>query len=119
MDLSHITYVPKIARKGEPDAEGKVSEPKWTGHIVVRHFSFDERYDHLERIGALGKDDSRVKIMREVVKASEAHYVEVALARRDGAVAGSFADLGVCPELQDTRMEIAAAMLNGFDEGNG
>ena len=99
----------------------------WEGFVVLRLPTFDEKFDYLERLQVTVKDDGTVegdahqklKSVREMVKMSQAHYVEVSLKnKKTGEEVKSFDDIQYVEDLHSAMVEIAAMMLNGFKVGN-
>ena len=117
--MKTIKIVPAICKGGDAT---------WEGFIVLRLPTFDEKFEYVERLQVVVKDDgtvegdqaSKVKSVREMVKMSQGHYVEVDLkSKATGEVVKSFDDMQYIEDLHGTMVEIAGMMLNGFKVGNG
>lgn len=117
--MKTIKIVPAIC-KGENAA--------WEGCVVLRMPTFDEKFEYVERLQVIVKDDgtvegdqiSKVKSVREMVKMSKAHYVEIDLkSKSTGEIVKSFEEMQYVEDLHSTMVEVAGLMLNGFKVGNG
>lgn len=116
--MKSVKYIPE-ACKGE--------KPEFSGEVVVRPPSFDEKYEYLETSG-LDLDDSgnvhmpsgmgKIKLMRNLVKLSQKNYVSVSLKNNaTGEEYKSFEDLSSDPDCHNIMVEVASQMLNGFKLG--
>lgn len=106
----------------------KGDDATWEGSVTLRLPTFDEKFDYVERLQVTVKDDGTVegdqvqklKSVREMVKISKDHYIEVALkSKATGEDVKSFDDMQYVEELHGTLVEIAGMLLNGFKVGNG
>lgn len=106
----------------------KGDDATWEGFVVLRLPTFDEKFDYVERMQLAIKEDgtvegdqlAKLKSVREMVKVSKAHYVEVELkSKSTGEVVKSFDEMQYCEDLHGTMVELAAMILNGFKVGNG
>lgn len=100
----------------------------WEGFVVLRLPTFDEKFEYLERMQVNVKEDGTVEgntnqklhTVREMVKMSQSHYVEVSLKnKKTGEEVKSFDDMQYVEDLHGAMVEIAGMMLNGFKVGNG
>lgn len=116
--MKHVTYIPEVC-KGE--------NPTFSGTIILRPPTFDEKYELLEVSGIEIADDnsvkmpsgnSRLRLMRALVKASEKNYVTVSLKRlADGEEMKSFQDLSTAPDCHEILINVATELLHGFKMG--
>lgn len=103
-------------------------DSNWEGHVLMRPFTFDEKYDFIEAIGievsdtgdvGTGVKNSRVKQAREIVRSSEKNYVEVSLLNKvTSEKVESFSQMKNEPELHDTLVELGGILINGLKVGN-
>ena len=118
--MKQVTYVPSACKGDDATFEGSVT---------LRLPTFDEKYEYLERIGItiddegkvdLGDKKNRLRLMREMVKASSSHYLEVKLKNKaTGEELKSFEDMSYEPLAYPILTEVAPQLLNGFSVGNG
>lgn len=106
----------------------KGDDATWEGSVTLRLPTFDEKFEYVSRLQVAVKDDgtvegdqiSKIKSVREMVKMSKEHYVEVDLkSKTNGEIIKSFDEMQYVEELHGTMVEIAGLMLNGFKVGNG
>ena len=102
----------------------KVENAKWSGHVVMRLPSFDEKFELLESLnvkqngGEVEVDSNQIAMIRKMVAASQKFYVEVSLT--DGVeTVNSFDDMQYIEDMHQVLAEIAGKMMDGFKVGNG
>tara|TARA_R110000868_G_scaffold132464_1_gene343568 strand:- start:7 stop:357 length:351 start_codon:yes stop_codon:yes gene_type:complete len=113
-----IKIIPEIC-KGEA--------AKWSGFVVLKMPSFDERYELFENLNIKVGEDGQaevskndgIKTMRDMVKMSKKLYVELELKHVDGEEIKSFDDMQYCEDLHPVMIEVASKMMHGFKVGNG
>lgn len=117
--MKTIKVIPAICK-----GEGATYE----GSVTLRLPTFDERFEYVERLQMTVKDDgsleakemNKLRSVREMVKISKDHYLEVDLkCKATGEVVKSFDDMQYVEELHNSMVEIAGMLLNGFKVGNG
>lgn len=117
--MKTVSFVPSVCK-----GDGATFE----GSIVVRFPTFDEKFDYIEQLQVVVNDDgsvegdqkAKLKSIREMVKLSAKHYVEVSLKRKaDGEEFKSFDDMQYADDLHAVLVEVAGMMINGFKVGNG
>jgi hypothetical protein len=107
----------------------KGDDSHWTGHVVMRLPTFDEKFEYLENLGVNFSDsgavveseggNNRVKQLRKMVDLSKKHYVEVSLKNVDtGEEINSLEDMTYNEDCHKALIEIATMMLQGFKLGN-
>lgn len=106
----------------------KGDDATWEGSVTLRMPTFDEKFDYLEKIqisvnedGTVeGSQNQKLKSIREMVKLSKDHYMEIDLkSKSTKEEIKSFDDMQYVDELHSALVEIAGMMLNGFKLGNG
>jgi hypothetical protein len=107
----------------------KVSDAKWSGYVVMRLPTFDEKFDYIESLNVeMGKDGEvegvstmdRIKQIRKLVSASQKHYSEVCLENKEtGEKVSSFDEMQYVDDLHAVMAEIAGKLVDGFKVGNG
>lgn len=117
--MKTATIVPSVC-KGE--------DATFDGSIVLKLPTFDEKFEYIEQLQVAINDDgtvegdqrTKLKSIREMVKLSAKHYVEVSLKRKaDGEDFKSFDDMQYADDLHGVLVEVASTMINGFKVGNG
>lgn len=115
--MKTISYVPSICK--EP-------ESKWSGEIVLRLLTFDEKceyidqvQDMMEKFSALAPDKKNMKMARVMVQMSKPHYVSCKLKRADGLEISSFDEMQYEEDLHNVMVEVSGLMAQGFKVGNG
>jgi hypothetical protein len=117
--MKTIKIVPTVC-KGE--------DATWEGSVTLRMPTFDEKFDYLEKLqvsvsedGTVeGSQNQKLKSIREMVRLSKEHYLEVDLKSKvSKEEIKSFDDMQYVEELHGALVEIAGMMLNGFKVGNG
>lgn len=89
----------------------------FTGALVLRVPTFDERYQYMEECGVVGETVG-IGAIRKAVKLSAPHYVKVDLKRdEDGKVFSSFEDLAMDSGCDSILIEVSTKILNGFRLG--
>lgn len=102
---------------------------KWSGHIVMRLPTFDEKFEYMENLGVQVGDDgavvesesatSRLKQVRRMVECSKKHYQEVSLENKEtGEKVDSLDDMLYVDELHKVLVEVAGMLISGFKLGN-
>ena len=99
----------------------------WEGSVTLRLPTFDEKFDYIEKMQVHVKDGeaeasnlSNLRAIREMVRISKDHYVEVSLVNKETKEEiKSFDDLQCCDELHSVLVEVATTLLNGVKVGNG
>ena len=100
----------------------------WEGSVTLRMPTFDEKFDYLEKIqisvnedGTVeGSQNQKLKSIREMVKLSKDHYIEIDLkSKATKEEIKSFDEMQYVDDLHGALVEIAGMMLNGFKLGNG
>lgn len=113
-----VKYVPKACEEG--------SEPKFTGHIMLRKPTFDERMEMAELISDMEVGDDKpsknnMKALRVMVAQSKKFY-EVSdwfITRlSDGHVMSSFDELSIESDCTDILVEVAGFIMNGLKAKN-
>lgn len=93
--------------------EGSDVTPAYSGTVVVKLYSFDQRLE-LGEIAQNGAD-APVSALRRLVAASQAQYVKVDIKRaKDGKVYASFDDLSYDASVASVITETAMGLVNGF-----
>jgi hypothetical protein len=115
--MKTVKYVPTICK-------GDTAE--WTGFVVLRLPSFDEKYEYIESIQADLVDEeggvnvsNKLKSIRAMVKVSEKHYVEIALSHPEHGEVKCWDDMQYNDDMHGVLVEVAGLVLNGFKVGNG
>lgn len=115
--------------EGKPVPHGEAGPilltARFSGHIILRVPDFDERMQLLEDIGLEINDagqgaipeDNKLKVMRRLVKATQAYYKEVDMKHVDGTEYKSFEDLSFDLQAQPILMEVAKLMQEGIRPG--
>jgi len=113
----NIEYVPESC-KGE--------SPIFSGSVVLRAPTFDERYSYLEDSGFIMDEEGEVKksmlkglsAVRKVVAMSVKHYLKVDMKRiSDGYEFKSFEDLSTDDDGHKVLIDVGLKILNGFKAG--
>jgi len=108
----------------------KAEDSKWSGYVVMRLPTFDEKFDYIEslnvEVDANGEVEAssgtkdRFKQIRKLVSASQKHYVEVCLENKETQEkVSSFDDMQYIDDLHAVMAEIAGKLVDGFKVGNG
>ena len=130
------TFIPKACydrkawedvrnEQGEKTGERKEVDVKATfsGELVIYRPTIDERYEFAELLGldvskdgeVVQSEGSVVKMMRNLLRASEKFYAKVALKRlSDGQEFKSFEELSVDPDCEGILIEVGMQIKNGF-----
>lgn len=123
-----VKYVPKVCGEHE-EREGKKTKKvpaTFSGHVLMRVPSFDERYEVLEQQNLEIEDgvvvsqakENPFASLRVLVKNSEKFYVEVELVRlKDKKEFKSFAELSADPGCDVVLIDIAGAVRRSFQVG--
>ena len=88
----------------------------FTGEIVLRAPTFDERCDYLDIV----QDESAKDLekLKALVKKSESHYEKIDLKRKeDGALYESFEDLTTDQDCTHIMIQVATKLIGGFKMG--
>jgi hypothetical protein len=124
--LSEYVYTPSVCKPSVVKKEGEadVTVPaKFTGTVTIKLPGFDKRAEYAEQAALIDKSNEelyQIRRMRCLVKASEAHYVNVALKRlSDGKTYNSFDDVSEDTALLPVLVEVVQIVLDGPKEGNG
>lgn len=102
--------------------------PKWEGKLVLRKFSFDEKFEFIQAMDVeVSKDGSleayktsqQLDRVRRMVSLSEKYYVSVDLVNKaTGLKVNSFEDMTFEDELHPVLIETASKLIEGFKVGN-
>lgn len=112
--MREFKYVPQ-ACKGD--------EAKYSGHVMVRMPTLDERYEFFETVefkkgqqGEVIQGIENVPAMRKMCKLAEPFFKEVAVKRvSDGFEFKSYEDLSYDKDASLMIQEIAGQIMNGFN----
>lgn len=118
--MKSVKIVPNVC-KGEA--------AKWSGYVVMRVPTFDEKFEYIENIGVSMKEDgtmdsdgssNRISQVRKMVSLSQKHYMEVSLENKEtGEKVASFEEMQYVEDLHGSLVEISGMMASGFRLGNG
>lgn len=128
--MAEVKFIPKVCTDQTDEKTGEVIKARFTGHVILRKPTFDEKYGYLQESGlTLGEDGKpqeisgsmeRISFIRKVVALSKKHYLSVCLERiSDGAKIESLDDLETAGDCDDILIEIGTKILSGFAVGNG
>lgn len=119
-----IEYTPEVCRDHKKIIDEVETEVKATfsGHITLRVPTFDERYEAMEAIGVtvstkgeIDVQNSALKLIREMVRASKKFYISVDLKRlSDGKEFKSLEDLEFDSSCDAILLEVAREVKTGF-----
>lgn len=117
--MKTVKYIPEGC-KGE--------NPKFSGSVELSPISFDQKFEYLETLGidvdddgavVTGKTGQKLKAVRQLVKASEKHYVSVSLKKlSSGEEITSFEQMSHDDECHLMLIEIANYVIGGIKPGN-
>lgn len=96
--------------KVDCDVEG------WQGYVVLKHISYDDKWDYLEEHGDISKLEGKeqMKAIRAMVKAAEKYYVEVSVKNEaKGEELKCLDDLKNTPEMHSWLMSLGIRVFNG------
>jgi len=116
-----IKFIPSICK-------GK--SPKYSGHVMVKMPTFDERYRFMGSCGfkmdqgedgkfmVSGDPMSNIESLRQLVLSSKDFYAEVHIKRNtDGELIESFDMLQLDPDCDPLLIEVATGLMTGFRAG--
>lgn len=114
--MKELKYIPSLCKEGE----------EFSGHIMVKVPSFDERYEVLDQMGiSADSTTGEVKMndlnsfttLRKLVSASLKFYNSVDIKHKDGREFKSKEDLLSDPDCDAMLIEVASAVSRGFRPG--
>ncbi len=101
-------------------------DAKWEGNITLKKFSFDEKFDFMQRVegdyeeGQVYTTSQYIDKIRKTVSLSEKFYREVNLKNKEtGLEIKSFEDMTYEGSLHQTMIEVAAKLMETAKLGNG
>lgn len=117
--MKTVKIVPNICK--EPSSD-------WEGYVELRLPSFDERYEYIENLGLKILDGveldtipvgKQISAMREMVKLSKKHYINVDLKnKKTGEHIQSYDDMQYSDAMHVVLIQIASTICEGFKVGN-
>lgn len=88
----------------------------WDGYIVMKHVSYEDKWDFVEEFGdvssLVGRD--QIKAIRALIKKCEPYFLEVNLKNEALALScNSIDDIKLSPELHDLLTTCSLRCVNG------